>query len=251
MALVTGISRVDKIRQLEGCDRLIPLKAVIEVDKVQIIDMLNRLEIPLENRMIHTDEDADVTQKEINASYRKICSAARKCSYEEKTLFLFVFSGGHGVGFEQKQVILLNSNIAKTAIYHIELKLRQLADKERSLRSIAIFDCCSVSIFKYEALADEVGWRGINEGCIKDPSDSDDETGQHWQLITAKPGGVADANSGNAERINKWFKKFAKQYPVDYISVPHQVSEIKGGTISTGGGKEYFIKFLSQEFLNS
>ena len=63
--MVTAISRVDKLNELKGCERLIPLRAVIEVDKVQIIDMLNRLEIPEENRMIHTDEFSDVTHKEV------------------------------------------------------------------------------------------------------------------------------------------------------------------------------------------
>ena len=61
MALVTGISRIDLITKLKGCETLIPLPAVINIDKAHVIDMLNSLEIPEENRMIHTDEDENVT----------------------------------------------------------------------------------------------------------------------------------------------------------------------------------------------
>ena len=61
MVLFTGISRVDKINKLPGCETLVPLPAVINKDKAHVIDMLDRLEIPKENRMIHTDEIADVT----------------------------------------------------------------------------------------------------------------------------------------------------------------------------------------------
>ena len=63
--------------------------------------------------------------------------------------------------------------------------------------------------------------------------------------MTAKPGGVAGANVDNAYSIKKWFIKLAKSNPANYISVPNQVSRIKGGAISTSGGEEYFIKFIS------
>ena len=106
---------------------------------------------------------------------------------------------------------MLNSDKAQTAIFHIEKKLRELAEREKSLRSIAIFDCCSVPITNYQALWEEVGGRATKISKIEDPDDSNtDETGQHWQIVTAKPGGIAGANVGNAYSIKKWFIKLAK-----------------------------------------
>ena len=62
----------------------------------------------------------------------------------------------------------------------------------------------------------------MGEGKIDDPDDSaSDETGQHWQIVTAKPGGKAGANVGNAYSIKKWFIKIAKQDPANYISIPN------------------------------
>ena len=41
--------------------------------------------------------------------------------------------------------------------------------------------------------------------------------------------------------------KIVYQYPEDYISVPGQLSGIKGGAISSSGCKEYYIRFRSKE----
>ena len=85
-------------------------------------------------------------------------------------------------------------------------------------------------------------------GQIQDPnSESEDETGSHWQIITAKPGEIAGANVGNAYRMLGWFKKYSKKYPEDFISVPGQLSGIKGGAISSSGCKEYYIRFRTQD----
>ena len=115
------ISKTDKLNTLEGCGKevLMPLEDILTIDMPIVFEIMDRMGIPddKEHRLIHEDSVNDVTMKELNESFVKIRKTAQRLSLENMVLQLFVFVGGHGVGFEQKQSILLNSDIANKAIY--------------------------------------------------------------------------------------------------------------------------------------
>ena len=60
MAWVNFVTRTDKLNTMEGCETLIPLPKILSIDKQHVIELMNRMEIPPENRLIHEDEESDV-----------------------------------------------------------------------------------------------------------------------------------------------------------------------------------------------
>ena len=131
-----------------------PLPSILTVDKPIIMNILDCFLIPndKDHRFIHTDENEDITQKELNKSMVVIYRMANKYSAEGKTFQLLVIYGGHGAGHEQKQMCILNNEDPKKAFYALEEKIRKAVSTQKSLRVLSLLDCCSVVLPKYEGL---------------------------------------------------------------------------------------------------
>ena len=104
MAFATFISKVDKLKTIEGCELFIPLPETLTEDYRQVMQILDCMQIPddPEHRIIWTDEKEDVTKKNLQSSLLVIIKKARECREKGMILQLFVYFSGHGAGHDQK-----------------------------------------------------------------------------------------------------------------------------------------------------
>ena len=67
MAFAIFISKVDKLKTIEGCELFITLPETLTEDYSQVMQMLDCMQIPddPEHRIIWTDEKEDVTKKNL------------------------------------------------------------------------------------------------------------------------------------------------------------------------------------------
>ena len=95
-------------------------------------------------------------------TYLQITKRSRKYTVDGKQHLIFVYMGGHGATYSEKQIYLLNDSDPNKAQYEIEYKLRYLVfkDPDTTAHVCAIFDCCRVNLGGLEGLYQTRGGRG-------------------------------------------------------------------------------------------
>ena len=80
-------------------------------------------------------------------TYLQITKRSRKYTVDGKQHLIFVYMGGHGATYNEKQIYLLNDADPNETQYEIEYKLRYLVkDLDTTAHVCAIFDCCRVNL---------------------------------------------------------------------------------------------------------
>ena len=100
-----------KLREIQGCNSLkdIPnTKDLKEIDKLK--DFVG---------FDHVFYLTDPTFKEMSKTFMDILKLCRKYTKENKSYMLMYYGGGHGVTNEEQQLITVNSNEPKSAVYPI------------------------------------------------------------------------------------------------------------------------------------
>ena len=151
----------EKLRLIEGCETLFDLKATV-TDGKHMLALADAVGVQDEYRFI----DISPTLKDLKANYLKILKLCKMFSLEGEPHLLIVYVGGHGATMDEKQVYLLNDSDAKKAQFHIEFKLRYIANDPTSITRIkAVFDCCRINLNSMAGLANA---RGKTEGAMED-----------------------------------------------------------------------------------
>ena len=148
--------KYEKLRTIEGCDSLLDLKATVN-DGKHILAIADAIGVQDEYRYINVSSDVAGLKK----NYMTILKLSKQLSLQNKRHLVFVYVGGHGATDNEKQIFLLNSDEPKSAQFHIEFKLRYIANDPTSKVNIfAVFDCCRVNLKNMPGLVNARGAGG-------------------------------------------------------------------------------------------
>ena len=114
--------KYEKLRTLEGCEKLYNLKATV-TDGKHIQAIADAIGVGPEHKFINISPEL----KDLKKTYLSILKLTKELTVAGKRHIIFVYVGGHGATLDEKQIYLLNDNDAKNAQFHIEFKLRYLA----------------------------------------------------------------------------------------------------------------------------
>ena len=184
------------------------------------------------------------TAEKLNKTYGLIMKASNAC---KKPHVLFVYAGGHGATASEKQIFLLNTDVAESATFLLEEKLRYLASRLPLARVFAVYDCCRVPISNYPGLP--AAKRGVGEDAAVEV---DNPICKYFHITACGPGGVADANGGFALRLKQACEEAAsKGQNHNFINVPSALQEMSWnpqGGYFTESGPSYLVPYGPHDY---
>ena len=230
----------DKLRVIEGCEKLEDLKAT-PTDVEHIKKMFQCYGVKDENLYLNAEPDL----KQLNATYIEIRKKSRALTGANQAHVILVYCGGHGATLDEKQIYLVNTDQPKLAMFQMQYKLRYLVhDIESKGRVFAMFDCCRIMLDKMPGLHEAT----IGKGVAQREAESEEEEeacNRYFHIQACGPGGIAAADAGFAELLLKSSVKYAQREPKGLVTFPTdwQNSNWGEGGIFSNGGMPYQVKF--------